>query len=82
MLKDHPSLRIQIRGHTDSTGSAKVNEKLSLARAQSVKNYLVGKAVSGERITVEGVGPAEPIASNKTRAGRAKNRRIEFKLVQ
>ena len=80
VLKEYAALKLLIRGHTDSTGSAAINTRLSLARAQAVKDYFVKKGIAEDRLTVEGVGPAEPVGNNKTRAGRAENRRIEFKL--
>ena len=80
LLADYPDLKLLIRGHTDNVGKPEANVQLSKARAQAVKDYLVGKGVKAERLRVEGRGPDEPVADNKTFAGRAKNRRIEFKL--
>lgn len=68
-------------GYTDSTGPAAYNMKLSLWRAESVKAYLVNKGVPADRIYVEGKGEADPIATNKTREGRAQNRRVEIEIV-
>ncbi len=82
VLKKYKSLRIKVRGHTDSRGKLDYNIRLSLRRAEAVKAYLVKRGVDETRIRVEGVGPKEPIASNKRRRGRAKNRRIEFKLIK
>ena len=79
-LKEYPELKLTIRGHSDSTGKREHNVELSRKRAQAVKDYLTGKGIDGARLKVEGIGPDEPVADNKTRAGRAKNRRIEFKL--
>ncbi len=67
-----------VGGHTDNVGSAKLNAKLSAARANSVKAYLVGKGVKSELLSAEGFGPSKPVADNGTKAGRAKNRRIEL----
>jgi outer membrane protein OmpA-like peptidoglycan-associated protein len=82
VLKKYPKLRIKVRGHTDNRGKHKHNMRLSSARAQAIKTYLVGKGIAGSRIETEGVGPKEPVASNKRSAGRAKNRRIEFKILR
>jgi outer membrane protein OmpA-like peptidoglycan-associated protein len=81
VLKEFPSLRIQIQGHTDNVGTREKNVKLSGERAESVKQYLVDQGIAGKRIETEGVGPDRPIEDNKTAAGRQKNRRIEFKLI-
>jgi len=77
-LKEWPQAKGEISGHTDSVGSDKYNIKLSQRRAASVKKYLVEKFnIASERLTTEGYGEAKPIASNKTKAGRQLNRRIE-----
>ncbi len=68
-------------GHTDSIGTDAYNQKLSVRRANAVKNYLVSKGVAADRIYVEGKGEKQPVASNKTREGRAKNRRVEIEVV-
>ncbi|MFZ4855077.1 MAG: OmpA family protein [Desulfuromonadaceae bacterium] len=77
-LKEFPRSKGTIEGHTDSDGSEKVNMKLSQARAESVRNYIITKfGIDGSRLTAKGYGSAKPIASNKNAAGKAKNRRIE-----
>lgn len=68
-------------GHTDSIGSDAYNQKLSERRAASVKSYLVSKGIDPNRIYTEGKGEKQPIASNSTREGRAKNRRVEIEIV-
>ena len=68
-------------GHTDSIGSKAYNQKLSMRRAASVKEYLVGKGIQANRIYTEGKGETQPIADNKTKEGRAKNRRVEIEVV-
>ena len=76
-LNDDPRSTISIEGHTDSTGSVQHNESLSLARAESVKSYLVGRGVNPSRVTTQGLGQDYPVASNATEAGRQQNRRVE-----
>lgn len=81
-LNEHPVTTIAVIGHTDSTGSDVVNDPLSLARAQSTRDYLVGHGVAGGRISVNGRGEHEPIASNDTASGRAANRRVEIYIAE
>ncbi len=80
-LKAAGSAKVVIGGYTDDVGDAKANLRLSRARANSVKVFLVGHGVSAKRLIVRGYGEAKPIASNKTEAGRRKNRRIEFTVL-
>jgi uncharacterized repeat protein (TIGR01451 family) len=78
MLKITPALKLQINGHTDNTGNAVRNRKISLDRAKEVRNYLIGAGIDEKRLFAQGYGPDKPIASNKTESGRSKNRRVEF----
>jgi len=78
-LKDK---RVEVIGHTDNAGSRAGNLSLSQARAEAVKAYVVGRGVKAEMISVAGEGPDRPVADNRTPEGRARNRRIEFKVVQ
>ena len=78
---EYKEVKVEISGHTDNVGKQDYNRDLALRRAESVKNYLVGKGVEAARITTRGAGPDEPIADNTNAKGRAKNRRIEFKIV-
>ncbi|MEO8820498.1 MAG: OmpA family protein, partial [Ginsengibacter sp.] len=80
VLKDNPSYKIDVNGYTSSTGGTELNQKLSESRANAVKQYLVGNGVDESKITSTGFGENDPIADNKTAAGRAKNRRVEMKL--
>ena len=68
-------------GHTDAVGTPAYNQKLSIARAESVKSFLVSKGVERNRVYTEGKGESQPVADNKTSAGRAKNRRVEVEVV-
>jgi OOP family OmpA-OmpF porin len=68
-------------GHTDSVGSDAYNQKLSMRRSQAVKAYLVSKGIDKTRIYTEGKGEKQPVADNKTKDGRAKNRRVEIEVV-
>ncbi len=77
-LNLHPEVAVEIRGYTDNTGSRKTNIRLSQARADAVKNWLVARGISSDRVTTKGYGPDDPIAPNTTKEGRQKNRRIEF----
>ncbi|MDO9376016.1 MAG: OmpA family protein [Ferruginibacter sp.] len=80
ILKDNPTYRVDLDGHTDNVGTAVKNQQLSEARANSVKAFLKSKGVDESRIVATGFGFDNPVADNKTAAGRAKNRRIEIKL--
>jgi outer membrane protein OmpA-like peptidoglycan-associated protein len=83
VLKAHPEVKkVVIEGHTDDRGGAAKNLKLSEARAQSVKAYLVGKGVEASRLDAKGFGQTKPIADNKTEKGREANRRVEFTIAQ
>jgi len=68
-------------GHTDSIGSDAYNQKLSVRRANAVKAYLVSKGIPANRVYTEGKGEKQPVASNKTKSGRAKNRRVELEVI-
>ena len=76
------SIDVQVVGYTDSVGKQASNMKLSEARAASVKEYLISKGVNANRISSKGMGPADPIADNNTKEGRAKNRRIELVMTK
>ena len=78
-LKDK---KVEVIGHTDNAGSRASNLSLSQARAEAVKVYVTGKGIRPESIAVSGEGPDRPVADNRSPEGRARNRRIEFKVVQ
>ncbi len=81
VLKRFPDLRVELRGHTDSRGTPSSNRGLATRRAEAVARYLVEAGVEQHRVETLGVGEVEPIATNDTRAGRAKNRRVEFWII-
>jgi OOP family OmpA-OmpF porin len=73
--------RVEVIGHTDNTGAREANLALSLARAGAVRSYLAGKGILADSIAVAGAGPDQPVADNASAEGRARNRRIEFRVV-
>ena len=73
-----PDVRVEIGGHTDSTGAAEYNKGLSDRRANSVRDYLIGRGVPADQLTAAGYGEEKPVSSNDTKAGRALNRRVEL----
>ncbi|HZN91627.1 MAG TPA: OmpA family protein [Myxococcales bacterium] len=82
ILLEHKEIKIRIEGHTDDVGGAEFNRKLSQARAEAVRNYLVDWGVEPERLVAEGFGLTRPIATNATEVGRAVNRRVQFKIIK
>lgn len=80
LLNEDPNLKLDVEGHTDNTGKADKNLTLSDKRAKAVYDYFVKKGISAERLKSAGYGQDQPVADNKTAAGRAKNRRVELKL--
>lgn len=80
LMKDVPSLKIEISGHTDNTGSATLNETLSQSRAEAVVAYLTSKGITANRMTAKGYGASKPIAPNTTDDGKQLNRRTEFEI--
>jgi outer membrane protein OmpA-like peptidoglycan-associated protein len=81
LLSEHPEFKLQIAGHTDSTGLESHNIRLAKDRAEAVAAYLTSHGVAVERLTTIGYGSSKPIATNTTEEGRAQNRRVEFILV-
>lgn len=81
-LNENPNTTVSIIGHTDSTGSASINEPLSVERAAHTRDYLSMRGVSPTRVVTEGRGAREPIASNADASGRARNRRVEIYVAE
>ncbi|MBU3994112.1 MAG: OmpA family protein [Alphaproteobacteria bacterium] len=83
ILSEYPNTTITITGHTDSTGSPQVNQRLSESRARAVADFLQRQAVTPDRFAaVTGVGESQPVASNESPLGRQQNRRVEVRLRQ
>jgi outer membrane protein OmpA-like peptidoglycan-associated protein len=82
ILKEYPSAKFSIEGHTDNSGTAAKNLKLSKERATAVVGFLTQNGIDASRLTSEGYGQTKPVDSNKTKAGKANNRRVEVKLVK
>ncbi|MFM7078738.1 MAG: OmpA family protein, partial [Bacteroidota bacterium] len=81
LLKDNPSMRIELSSHTDSKGTDEYNVKLSQMRAQAVVDYLKYRGVNAERLVAKGYGESKPVATNDTDEGRQLNRRTEFSIL-
>jgi outer membrane protein OmpA-like peptidoglycan-associated protein len=79
-MLSNPASTIEVKGYTDSTGSYSYNVSVSEFRANTIKIFLVGKGLDPSKIKTVGLGPENPIASNKTEEGRRKNRRVELEL--
>lgn len=82
ILKEYPTAKFTVEGHTDSVGSTKLNQSLSESRALSVKKFLVERGIEEFRLSAVGYGEDKPIATNNTRSGRTQNRRVEINLVK
>ena len=81
-MNRNTGVNITIDGYTDNTGTDKINNPLSVRRAEATKAYLVSKGIAADRMTTAGFGSKDPVADNKTAAGRKKNRRIEIKIKE
>ncbi|MBN7820184.1 OmpA family protein [Bowmanella yangjiangensis] len=81
VLNKYPKTTLMVEGHTDDVGSAESNQKLSEARANSVKNFLLGQQVDYRRITTVGLGEYQPVVDNSSDANRQRNRRVELKIL-
>jgi outer membrane protein OmpA-like peptidoglycan-associated protein len=82
ILKEYPTAKFSLEGHTDNTGSDALNQTLSEERAAAVKNFLVENGIDASRLSSKGFGESAPVDSNKTAKGKANNRRVEVKLVK
>ncbi|MBW2020966.1 MAG: OmpA family protein [Deltaproteobacteria bacterium] len=82
ILKDHPKIKVEVAGYADSMGTISYNQALSERRARAVRMYLISKGISPDRLKVVGYGESRAIASNDTEEGRAKNRRVELKVIE
>ncbi len=81
ILHDNPKMKIEVRGHTDGRGSSDYNQRLSENRAKAVVDYLISKGIDSHRLQYKGFGKSQPIDSNTSDEGRARNRRVEFKIL-
>jgi OmpA-OmpF porin, OOP family len=81
LMKENPTLKVEISGHTDNIGTDMANNKLSMQRAQSVVEYLINKGISRDRLVSKGYGKKKPIATNKSDEGRKENRRVEIEVL-
>ena len=81
LMNDVATLKIELSGHTDNTGSATSNQTLSQSRAQAVVDYLAGKGIAKTRMVAKGYGSDRPVASNDSAEGRQENRRTEFEIT-
>jgi outer membrane protein OmpA-like peptidoglycan-associated protein len=81
-LRTNPQLRVEIQGHTDDVGNDRANQRLSESRANSVRDYLVQRGIDGSRMTTRGYGETTPLVPNDSDENRAKNRRIQFQVLQ
>jgi hypothetical protein len=82
VLNNHPDLLVEVQGHTDAVGSADYNYQLGLRRAEAVRKALVNNGVRGDRMSLGSLGESQPLASNSSSAGRARNRRVEMHVAQ
>ncbi len=82
ILGEYPNAKFSVEGHTDSSGGAKTNQKLSESRANAVRDFLIAEGIGADRLTATGYGEDRPIANNKTSKGRKENRRVEINLIK
>ena len=82
LMKKHIKMEVEISGHSDNIGSDKLNNSLSLERANAVRNYLISNGIDGKRLVAKGYGKTKPLVSNDTEEGRKKNRRVDFTILK
>jgi OOP family OmpA-OmpF porin len=82
LMKKNPELKVEVGGHTDSTGTAAYNLTLSVKRAEAIKDHFVSRGIDPKRLATKGYGITNPAASNDTKEGRAKNRRVELTPIK
>lgn len=82
LLKKHPSIRIEVRGHTDNQGTIEFNQRLSEQRAKAVADYLMTNGIDSSRLIWNGYGKSQPVDDNNTPEGRQHNRRVEYKIIE
>jgi outer membrane protein OmpA-like peptidoglycan-associated protein len=80
-LENNPGMKLEISGHTDNTGTLRINQKLSRDRAKAVVDYLLGRGIPEGMLVYEGYADTQPVAPNNTPEGRERNRRVEFKVL-
>ena len=81
-LKEHPRLKVELEGHTDSSGADAYNLKLSQRRAEAVREYLLSQGVNSSQLSARGYGESKPVGDNKTEEGRAENRRVVMSVTE
>ncbi|MFI5367301.1 MAG: OmpA family protein, partial [Candidatus Binatia bacterium] len=81
-LKEHSAIAISVEGHTDGIGGEEYNQRLSVQRAEAVRDYLSGHGIDSSRLSIAGHGKSEPVATNDTAEGRAQNRRVELRVTE
>jgi outer membrane protein OmpA-like peptidoglycan-associated protein len=82
IMRQYPTLRVSIEGHTDNMGTPELNKRLSLDRANAVRDWLITRGIAADRIQTKGYGQDSPVSTNSTEEGRALNRRIEFRVIE
>src|SRR5690606_28377691 len=82
VLEHYPDIRVEIQGHTDGMGSDSYNDRLSSARAEAVRDYLIEHGIAASRMEARGYGKRVPVATNETVEGRQQNRRVELRILE
>jgi OmpA-OmpF porin, OOP family len=81
-MNENPKIVIELSGHTDNVGGNELNQKLSQDRADSVREYFIGKGIEPDRVASKGYGETKPVATNDNDEGRQRNRRVEFMILK